>query len=230
MTACTSAPELALPLVVRIERVDPPTRTDALEGAVRAVLTMLASEEPDWQEAIRAWDGSRIRKVVRRARGADWRRAESLPGITVIHRTAQIRVYPPVPVDGWPPDLARLQVGGTELRDPEPPPPPDPGTPWILMSADLDLSAGKAMAQAGHAAQLGWRAMRTGPRRRWRDDDYRCAVRAATPEQWRAVLGSRLPKVHDAGFTEVAPGSVTAAFVPVRSSVRRTARTVRRYG
>ena len=49
-----SAPELALPLVVRIERADPPSRTDALEAAVRAVLTMLTSEEPDWQDAIRA--------------------------------------------------------------------------------------------------------------------------------------------------------------------------------
>lgn len=230
MTAPASAPEFALPLVIRIERGDPPTRTDALEGAVRAVLTMLTSAEPDWQEAIRAWDGSHIRKVVRRARGADWRRAEALPGVTVVHGTAQIRVFPPVPVDSWPPELARLQVGGTELNDPEPPPPPAPGVPLILISADLDLSAGKAMAQAGHAAQLGWRAMRLRPRRRWRDEDYRCAVRTATRAQWQAVLGSRLPKVHDAGFTEVAPGSVTAAFVPVRSSVRRTARTARRYG
>jgi hypothetical protein len=38
---------------------------------------------------------------------------------------------------------------------------------------------------------------------------------------WQAVLRSRVPKVRDAGFTEVAPGSVTAAFVPVRSRLRR---------
>src|SRR5690242_107787 len=129
MTTSGPAPEMALPLVVRIERVDPPSRTDALEAAVRAVLTMLTSEEPDWQDAIRAWDGSRIRKVVRRARGADWRRAESLPGVTIEHRTAQVRVYPPLPIDGWPPELARLQVGGTELADPPPPEPPDAQTP-----------------------------------------------------------------------------------------------------
>jgi peptidyl-tRNA hydrolase len=224
MTMPASVPEMALPLVVRIERADPPTRTDALEAAVRAVLSMLTSDEPDWSEAIRAWDGSRIRKVVRRARGADWRRAESRPGLTISHRSAEVRVYPPVPVDAWPPELARLQVGGTELSDPGPPAPPEPDGPWILMPADPQLSAGKAMAQAGHAAQLGWRAMRTRARRRWRADEFRCAVRTATAQQWRDVLRSRLPTVHDAGFTEVAPGTVTAAFVPVRSRVRRACR------
>ena len=212
---------MALPLVVRIERADPPTRTDALEAAVRAVLTMIPSDEPDWRSAIDAWDGSRIRKVVRRARGADWRRAESVPGITIEHRTAQVRVYPPLPVDVWPPELARLQVGGTELSDPHPSALPDARVPWTLMSADLELSAGKAMAQAGHAAQLGWRAMRARARRRWQEDQFRCSVRTATPQLWQAVLRSRVPKVRDAGFTEVAPGSVTAAFVPVRSRLRR---------
>jgi peptidyl-tRNA hydrolase len=220
MTIPGSASEMALPLVVRIERPDPPSRTDALEAAVRAVLTMLTSEEPDWQHAIRAWDGSRIRKVVRRARGADWRRAESLPGITIDHRTAQVRVYPPLSIEAWPPELARLQVGGTELPDPQPEP-PDPEVPWILMSAELELSAGKAMAQAGHAAQLGWRAMRARARRRWHGEQFRCSVRTATPELWRSVLRSRVPMVRDAGFTEVAPGSVTAAFVPRRSPLRR---------
>ena len=80
--------------------------------------------EPDgeWAAAARAWEDARIRKVVRRARGAAWERAAALPGITVTQRSAEIRVYPPVPVDEWPADLARLQVSGTEFEDPEPPP------------------------------------------------------------------------------------------------------------
>ena len=113
--------ELALPLVVRIEREDPPARTDALEAAARAVLHLLTADEPDWQPAIRAWDGSRIRKVVRRARGAAWERAGELPCLEIEHGTAQVRVYPPVPNDDWPEDLAKLQVGGTELDDPAEP-------------------------------------------------------------------------------------------------------------
>ena len=62
--------------------------------------------------------------MVRRARGAEWRRAEALDGITVRRRTAEVRVFPPVPLDDWPRDLARLQVAGTDLDDPQPPPAP----------------------------------------------------------------------------------------------------------
>ena len=83
------APQYALPLVIRVERTTPPTRTDALEGAARAVLTFLADprvtgevgednedsedseggRDGEWAAAARAWEDARIRKVVRRARG-----------------------------------------------------------------------------------------------------------------------------------------------------------------
>jgi hypothetical protein len=208
----TPQPELVLPYVVRIERTDPPTRTDALEAAARGVLLMLSRPEPDWLPAVRAWDGQRIRKVVRRARGAEWRRAQALPGRTVRNGSAEVRVYPPIPVDEWPRDLARLQVGGTELDDPT----PDPvktGTPLVLLSPDLELTAGKAMAQAAHAAQLGWRASDLAHRDAWANQDFDLAVRTATPTAWRRALASGAPVVHDAGFTEVAPGSETAAAV-----------------
>lgn len=208
----TGTPELVLPLVVRIERDTPPTRTDALAAAAAAVLAMLTADEPDWQDAIAAWDGSRIRKVVRRARGADWRRAAGLAGLTVTRGSAEVRVYPPIPVDGWPPELARLQVGNTELDDPQPPPDPPSGTPLVLLSPHVTMSAGKAMAQAGHAAQLGWRAAAPAERERWRAAGFPVAVRTATPAQWAAALADGAPLVHDAGFTEVAPNSRTAAF------------------
>ena len=42
-----------------------------------------------------------------RCRGSPWRSG-----------SAEIRVYPPVPVDDWPADLARLQVSGTDFDDP----------------------------------------------------------------------------------------------------------------
>jgi peptidyl-tRNA hydrolase len=217
-----------LPLVVRIERIDPPTRTDALEAAARAVLLMLTADEPDWRNAIEAWDGSRIRKVVRRARGAEWRRALTLSGITVAQRTAEVRVYPPLPVDAWPPELSRLQVGGTHLDDPHPPLPADPALPLVLVSPNVEMSAGKAMAQVGHAAQLGWRACTTAQRERWREIGFHTAVRTATPQQWRDALRAGVPVVSDAGFTELEPGSRTAAFVS--GSALRTGRTTRPCG
>lgn len=205
--------EWVLPLVVRLERDSPPRRTDALEAAATAVLHMLTTDEPEWLEAVRAWDGSRIRKVVRRARGAEWQRAGTLPGMTLAHGSAEVRVYPPVPLDEWPPELARLQVGGTDFDDPEPPPPPPADIALILVSPEVEMSAGKAMAQVGHAAQLGWRALPSRRRAAWQQAGFPLAVRTATARQWRGVLAGGAPVVHDAGFTEVAPNSATAAFV-----------------
>ncbi|SHH48050.1 Peptidyl-tRNA hydrolase [Jatrophihabitans endophyticus] len=207
------AGELVLPFVVRLERDEPPTRTDALEAAAVAALAMLTAERPEWQQAVRAWDGQRIRKVVRRARGADWRRALTVDGLDVVHGSAELRVYPPVPIDGWPPALARLQVGGTTLTDPEPPPAPTAGRPVVLLSPHATMTTGKAMAQAAHAAQLGWRALDAAERERWRADGFALAVRDATPRQWQAAIDAGAPVVHDGGFTEVEPGTATALVV-----------------
>jgi peptidyl-tRNA hydrolase len=159
---------------------------------------------------VREWTDARIRKVVRRARGAEWRRAEALDGLTIVHRTAEVRVFPPVPLDGWPRDLARLQVSGTDLADPADPPPPAPGVPVLWLNPHLELTAGKAMAQVGHAAQLGWDALDQPDRDRWQGAGFELAVRTATPEQWERLLAAGLPLVRDAGFTEVAPGTGTA--------------------
>ncbi|MEV5430326.1 aminoacyl-tRNA hydrolase [Streptomyces sp. NPDC052701] len=207
------APQYVLPLVVRIERAAPPARTDALETAARAVLVMLNDErsrgDGEWAQAVRDWQDARIRKVVRRARGAEWRRAEALPGITVTGKSAEVRVFPPVPLDGWPRDLARLQVSGTELEDPEPPVDADPSAPVLWMNPELGMSAGKAMAQAGHAAQLAWWELSDEERAAWRDAGFPLAVRTPGPDRWRHLTASRLPVVRDAGFTEIAPGSCT---------------------
>ncbi|WP_030212593.1 aminoacyl-tRNA hydrolase [Streptomyces sp. NRRL WC-3626] len=207
------APQFVLPLVVRIERAAPPARTDALETAARAVLAMLTDErsvgDGEWARAMRDWQDARIRKVVRRARGAEWRRAEALDGITVTGKSAEVRVFPPVPLDGWPKDLARLQVSGTDLDDPEPVPPADPAVPVLWLNPGLGMSAGKAMAQAGHAAQLAWWELSDEARTAWHAAGFPLAVRTAAPADWPALTAAGLPTVRDAGFTEIAPGSST---------------------
>ncbi|MEU7318922.1 peptidyl-tRNA hydrolase [Streptomyces sp. NPDC007083] len=204
-----------LPLVARIERTGPPTRTDALQAAARAVLTLLAdprTTEPtgEWHERVTRWEELQIRKVVRRARGAEWRRAEELPGITVSGEAAQVRVFPPVPLDGWPKELARLQVSGTELADPQPPGAPAAGRPVLWLNPEVEMSAGKAMAQSGHGAQLAWWRLDAAERTAWRRDGFPLAVRPARDRaHWSELTGGGLPVVRDAGFTEVAPGSCT---------------------
>ncbi len=207
------APQYVLPLVVRIEKAEPPARTDALETAARAVLVLLADErargEGEWAEEVRAWQDARIRKVVRRARGAEWRKAAALPGITVPGERAEVRVFPPVPLDGWPKELAKLQVSGTDLDDPEPVPPVPAQRPVLWLNPDLGMSAGKAMAQAGHGAQLAWWELTGAERAAWRESGFALAVRTAPRERWEQLSASGLPVVRDAGFTEIAPGSCT---------------------
>ncbi|MER6948796.1 peptidyl-tRNA hydrolase [Nonomuraea sp. NPDC000554] len=198
---------MVLPLVVRIERATPPERTDALEASAMAVLSLL-DDPGEWAGEVDAWQSTgKIRKVVRRARGAEWRRALALPGRTVEHRTAEVRVYPPVPLDAWPRDLARLQVGGTELADTREPAPA--ASPVLYANPGLEMSAGKAMAQAGHAAQLAWWASDSDERAAWRAHGLSVSVRTATEAGFAEKVAAGLPVVRDAGFTEIEPGSCT---------------------
>ncbi|GJF28030.1 peptidyl-tRNA hydrolase [Kitasatospora sp. NE20-6] len=206
--------QYVLPLVVRLERADPPARTDALETSARAVLTLLADPRVtdgggEWAERVAAWEDARIRKVVRRARGGEWRKAGELPGITVTGAAAEVRVFPPVPLDGWPKELAKLQVSGTDLDDPAEPAPAAEGLPVLWLNPELEMSAGKTMAQTGHAAQLAWWQLDDTRRKEWAGAGFALAVRTAAPDAWAALTVSGLPVVRDAGFTEIAPGSCT---------------------
>ncbi|MEI5034988.1 peptidyl-tRNA hydrolase [Streptomyces sp. S1A(2023)] len=206
--------QFVLPLVLHLEKTDPPARTDALRSAARAVLTILSDErslgDGEWSGAMRDWQDARIRKVVRRARGAEWRKAAALDGITVTGEDgAEVRVFPPIPLDGWPKELAKLQVSGTDLEDPEQPAAPDLSGPVLWLNPELDMSAGKTMAQAGHAAQLAWWELSDTERKAWREAGFPLCVATAGAERWRELTVSGLPVVRDAGFTEIAPGSCT---------------------
>ncbi|RZU19373.1 peptidyl-tRNA hydrolase [Kribbella rubisoli] len=212
-----------LTLVVRVEKNARPAQTDALETAARAVLAILADErsfgEGEWAEAMTSWQDDRIRKIVKRSRGAEWRRAEALPGITVHGRgvgaeepeaaAAQVRVFPPTPIDVVPAEIANLQVSGTDFVDARELPPVEAGVPVLWVNPELEMSSGKAMAQCGHAAQLAWWALSDEARKEWEAADFALAVRTATSAQWTQLLRSGLPVVQDAGFTEIEPGSRT---------------------
>jgi peptidyl-tRNA hydrolase len=222
--------EYVLTLVVRVEKKARPSQTDALETAARAVLAILADErsygEGEWADAMTAWQDNRIRKITKRARDIEWRRAEALPGITVTGTgaggsadgegegaapalPAEVRVFPPTGVDDVPPELFKLQVSGTDFEDTADLPPVEPGVPVLWLNPALEMSSGKAMAQCGHAAQLAWWALPDNARKDWQATDFALAVRTATLTHWTALLKTTLPVVQDAGFTEIAPGSRT---------------------
>ncbi|NUS84281.1 MAG: peptidyl-tRNA hydrolase, partial [Streptomyces sp.] len=164
----------------------------------------------------------------------EWRRAEGLPGITLGGRAAvdggppaaEVRVFPPVPLDGWPKDLAKLQVSGTDLDDPEPPSAPDLAEPVLWLNPEITMSAGKAMAQAGHGAQLAWWELDDAARAVWRSAGFPLSVRTPSADRWaRLVADGGLPVVRDAGYTEIAPGSCTV--VADHPALRRPGRSHR---
>jgi peptidyl-tRNA hydrolase len=203
----------AMPVVLRLER-PPAPRTPVLEAAARAALAVCLDPraEPggEWHEAVATWIGSRIRKIARRARGVHWTAVQGLPGVTVDVAGAQVRALLPGPVDAVPKVVARLQIGGTDVPDDGPGPPPA-GAPVIWLNAELGMTVGKAAAQVGHASMLdaAARGLREVP-------PY--AVRSAGPARWaelcRAVERGAAVAVRDAGFTEVAPGTITAITTP----------------
>lgn len=201
----------AMPIVLRLER-PPAPRTPVLEAAAAAALAVCLDPRADdeWREALSTWVASRIRKIARRARGAHWAAVAELPGVTVTVGAAQARALLPGPVDDVPKVVARLQIGGTDLEVDTPGPPP-PGVPVIHVNAALAMTVGKAAAQVGHASML--YAAEHGLL-----DAAPFAVRDANPRAWsdlcRAVEAGEAVAVRDAGFTEVAPGTITCITTP----------------
>ena len=198
----------AMPVILRLER-PPPARTPVLEAAAAAALAVCldARAEPggEWYDAVAMWVGNRIRKIARRARGAHWEAVQELPGVTWEVDGAQARALLPGPVTEVPKTVSRLQIGGTEL-EPDHPGPPVPGVPVIWVNARLEMTVGKAAAQVGHASMLYAAAHRLTVVPAF-------AVRDADGEQWAQLCDAaergEAVAVRDAGFTEVAPGTIT---------------------
>lgn len=212
----------SLPIVLHLPKAAPPGRTSLLEAVAAAVAALCLDERVapggPWYEAYGAWLDSRMRKIARRARGAQWRTALEVPGVLREVAGCAAKAFVPGPVDEVDPRLGRLQIGGTDLERDEPGP-PAPGVPVVWIDGGLELSVGKAAAQVGHGVMLLAAVMERPRLDRWISDGLPVAVREAGPERWRALaaaVAARAPGVAavvDAGYTEVAPGSLTVIAV-----------------
>lgn len=217
---------LAMPLVLHLPKAEPPARSAVLGAAAIATVALCldprvgpgpGGKPGPWQEPFLAWNDARIRKVARRARGAHWTAAQEVDGVTVEYGGAQARAFVPGPVGKLDPRISRLQIGGTELPHDDPSE-PAPGVPVFWVRKNLGMTVGKAAAQVGHAAMLFAGKLDVNSARDWATQGFPCAVREAEESTWPDLLdrvdrGSAVP-VRDAGFTEVAPGSVTVIAVP----------------
>lgn len=213
----------AMQMVLHIPKADPPARSSLLEAAAAAAVAVCLDPRSgpggEWEPRYLAWKRSRIRKVARRARGAQWAAAADVDGVSVEVDGAQARAFVPGTVGEIDQRIRKLQIGGTDL-DHDEPGPADPSLPVLWVNAALAMSVGKAAAQVGHASMLLAGALPVADAAAWAGREFRCAVRDADGQQWAAlvaeVTAGRAVAVRDAGFTEVAPGSMTVIAVPPR--------------
>lgn len=237
----------ALPLVVRVEKDAPPAHTETLEAAATAVVRLLTHAHScpsgPWHPVLARWMNGRIRKVSRRARGAKWEVASSQPGAVAAVGDAFVAALLPHPVGQAPAAVAKLQVSGLELSDPTPPGATSSLTravvgddtadsaavqlaPWldIVLSPHTQISTGKACAQVGHAAQVALMRCDRDRVLAWAEAEFPLTVRTPEPSEWAELTvaqHSDVVLIRDAGFTEIAPGTLTCAAV-MRDAGART--------
>lgn len=211
----TSDVPWAMQIALRVEKSDPPSDIDACEAAARACVGLIVEAErravaplaesdeavvdTSWLEAVDAWRGIAIRKIVRRARGKRWDDAQTVPGFTCTQGRAEARAFVPAPVKPLPPELAKMQVEGTALPKGEST--TENAMVTVRISPLVEMTSGKTAAQCAHAAQRAWEAMTPDERSRWANDGHRVQVVRDTEAAWATDAGR--VSIIDAGFTEL---------------------------
>lgn len=217
--AAISASPLALQLAARVEKVDPPTTAAICAAAVLATIALL--EDPrsmpdgEWHDAVAAWNGDRIRKIMRRGRASAWQRAQEPDGVTVERDGAEVRAFVPGPLDRAPEALAKLQIQSTDLDDIKRcdtvPETGAAGTElFIAVTPAFDMSWGKQAAQCAHAGQWAW--MRSDPETvtQWDDASRPITIVHPTNALWASLVDTAPIQIHDGGFTEIPAGTKSA--------------------
>lgn len=216
MTTGPEATPWALQLAARVEKLDPPTTEQVCIATAAATIALLTDERsaPDgeWHSAVSTWNGARIRKIVRRARGAVWARSHHVDGVTVEVGGAEVRAFVPMPIDQVPREVSKLQIQSSPLE-----PLVTVGelprfaadSMVVAVTPHVEMSWGKAAAQCAHGAQLLWRQASEGRLASWNQADRPIVVVAATPPLWGQLTDTAEVAVHDAGYTEIPAGTNT---------------------
>lgn len=204
--------ELVQPIILLVDREEPCPEDEGIAvAALASVSALLANpRHPYW----RPWAQGAFAKSVRRADAKMFDKvAAEFPGHTLAQiGTARALGFAPMQADSLPKRLAKLQVSGTTLPPGEP---MDPTTVRIALNDSLGMSTGKSAAQAAHAL-FAW-VLEGKPEEldAWRAAGCLLSIERLDSKAFRKnARKAHGPVIHDAGRTEITPGSATA-FVSV---------------
>ncbi|MEM9655082.1 MAG: peptidyl-tRNA hydrolase, partial [Actinomycetota bacterium] len=164
----------------------------------------------EWHDAVSAWNGARIRKIVRRARASAWRRAQEADGITVERDGVEVRAFVPGPLDQAPPEVAKLQIQSTDLDEVEPTAELGAVTGLVVaVTPEAAMSWGKQAAQCAHAAQRAWMTAAETVLAEW--DAAGRPITIVHPDRslWAALAERADVTIRDGGYTEIPAGTNT---------------------
>ncbi len=147
-----------------------------------------------WHEGFDEWWRDSFRKVCLRAEPREWEAVRELDH----ERVGDVACLPPVRRTERAAVLVRMQALSLEAGPlPQLEWPPAAGLTYVV-ATELGMSAGKILAQVGHAALM-----------TDLDPDLPLHVAGATRAEWARLAGSAAATVRDGGLTELTPGSET---------------------
>lgn len=189
------------------------THEEIILGAAHASLRVYLADDRGGEAGDRwqTWLTEAPAKTVRRVKAPShldqirqWAAHEGVP----IGEHLGVLALPPASYEEMPKRVRGAQVNGVDY-DPLPTPVPPANGSRLRIATLARLTTGKAAAQVAHAAWRWYLAHADG------DLEASFALSLVSPSELHAL--SKQPgalAVRDAGFTEVAPGTVTAIALP----------------
>ena len=202
----TDTDPLVMVIVVRRRT----TRTFAELAVAAALATRRCAyryrEDDRWRNGFDDWWRHSFRKVCLRAEPREWEDVRTLDHV----RVGDVACLPPVRRSARDRVLVRMQRLSAEAGPLPELGDPVPGVLTLVVATDLGMSAGKTLAQIGHASLM-------ADLDRALDPDLDVRVVGAGGEKWSQLAGSAAIIVRDGGLTEIAEGSETVLVLQPRS-------------
>ncbi|WP_343318893.1 peptidyl-tRNA hydrolase [Arthrobacter sp. TMP15] len=200
--------ELIQPIILLVDRKEPAGELFGIAAAALASVQafMREPENPDWQQ----WAAGAFAKSVRRADAKTFAKVlTAFPEHALVSvGQASAMALAPMPSANLPKLLAKLQVSSTTLPAGDPLP---PQTLTIVLNGSLEMSTGKAAAQAAHALFAWVLQAKPFTVEAWAADGFPLGIQKLPAKDFRkGARKSAGPVIQDAGRTEIEPGSTTA--------------------